>query len=105
LFHKPVFVGDIDEERRLCYVGVTRAKRSLTLSVFKSVDRGTYVAKAKPSLFLFEIREQFRSDIESAMQPVRLQSREALPFGLGAVKAYGPQFKVRTATVFQKRKK
>ena len=52
--------ADIEEERRLCYVGMTRAKETLTLT--RAVYRPGYwndeLGEPKPSRFLFEIPEQ-----------------------------------------------
>ena len=51
--------SDIEEERRLCYVGMTRAKDTLTLT--RAVYRPGYwndqVGEPQPSRFLFEIPE------------------------------------------------
>lgn len=44
----------VEEERRLAYVGITRAKRDLYLTYCKSRGRGTGVP-ARPSRFLFEL--------------------------------------------------
>jgi len=48
----------IDEERRLCYVGVTRAKRRLTLSLALSRRRWGKARPTKPSRFLYELTGQ-----------------------------------------------
>ena len=45
----------IDEERRLCYVGVTRAKRRLTLTMALSRNKWGKPRPTVPSRFLFEI--------------------------------------------------
>ena len=49
--------ADIEEERRLCYVGMTRAKETLTLT--RAVYRPGYwndqIGEPQPSRFLFEI--------------------------------------------------
>ena len=51
--------ADIEEERRLCYVGMTRAKDSLTLTraVYRPGYRGDDSGEPQPSRFLFEIPE------------------------------------------------
>lgn len=48
--------GDIDEERRLAYVGVTRAKRRLTLTFTASRSRYGQRVNTIASRFLYEIR-------------------------------------------------
>ncbi|MBM4045717.1 MAG: DUF3553 domain-containing protein, partial [Planctomycetes bacterium] len=46
---------EIEEERRLCYVGITRAKRDLTLTHTYSRARYGSVETSEPSRFLFEM--------------------------------------------------
>ena len=46
----------IEEERRLTYVGITRAQQSLTLTYCAERARYGQRAKAHPSRFLFEIK-------------------------------------------------
>ena len=48
----------IDEERRLCYVGITRAQDRLTISLALSRLRWGKARPTKPSRFLFEITGQ-----------------------------------------------
>jgi DNA helicase-2/ATP-dependent DNA helicase PcrA len=48
---------EIAEERRLCYVGITRAQKTLTLSWAKSRSRWGDVQKRTPSRFLADIPE------------------------------------------------
>ncbi|MBR2584297.1 MAG: UvrD-helicase domain-containing protein [Thermoguttaceae bacterium] len=45
----------IEEERRLCYVGVTRAKRRLTLTMAKHRLKWGKMRQSIPSRFLFEL--------------------------------------------------
>jgi DNA helicase II / ATP-dependent DNA helicase PcrA len=48
----------IEEERRLCYVGVTRAQQMLTLSLAKMRRRGEREVPTIPSRFLYELTGQ-----------------------------------------------
>ena len=48
----------IEEERRLMYVGITRAERALTISYCQARRRGGESAKTEPSRFLDELPEQ-----------------------------------------------
>ncbi len=51
----------IEEERRLAYVGITRARRELILSYAKTRKRGGQVMDCEPSRFLTEIPEEHLS--------------------------------------------
>jgi DNA helicase-2/ATP-dependent DNA helicase PcrA len=51
----------IDEERRLCYVGVTRAKRRLTLTLALSRHKWGKSRATIPSRFLYEITGQTKN--------------------------------------------
>lgn len=48
----------VDEERRLCYVGVTRARRRLTLSLSLSRRKWGKARATEPSRFLYELTGQ-----------------------------------------------
>ena len=50
--------GDVEEERRLCYVGVTRAQERLTLSLSLTRMKWGKPRDTIPSRFLFEIMGQ-----------------------------------------------
>ena len=48
----------IEEERRLMYVGITRAQRHLTLSLCATRSRGGHRIEAHPSRFVFELQKK-----------------------------------------------
>lgn len=50
--------GDIEEERRLAYVGITRAKKTLVLSFAKQRKKYGEKVACKPSRFLEELPEE-----------------------------------------------
>ena len=56
--------GSIDEERRLLYVGITRAKRTLTLSHCRTRTKYGSVASCAPSSFLKELAPEFIEKID-----------------------------------------
>jgi len=49
---------DVAEERRLCYVGVTRAQERLTLSLAQARRKWGKLRESQPSRFLFELTGQ-----------------------------------------------
>ena len=61
---------DIEEERRICYVAMTRAKRELTMFCASSRLRWGNVQPETPSMFLKEIEEDHVEEID-----LRLKSR------------------------------
>ena len=54
----------IDEERRLCYVGVTRARKRLVLSLALTRMKWGKAKPCKPSRFLYELTGQSEKFIE-----------------------------------------
>jgi ATP-dependent DNA helicase Rep len=69
----------IEEERRLMYVAVTRAQRSLTLSWCRQRKRAKAVAIRLPSRFLTEMKLQ-------ADGPAKVSSTETAKARLAALK-------------------
>ena len=61
--HQSQDSAGIEEERRLAYVGITRAEKTLTLSYAKKRQRFGENQQCEPSRFLFELPEQ---DLEGA---------------------------------------
>jgi DNA helicase-2/ATP-dependent DNA helicase PcrA len=86
-------VAQREEERRLCYVGITRAKRHLFMTVARSRMIFGEIKQSRPSRFLSEIPDQlFEQDEpepvsprfsfapQPAAQPQRFQARtESVP--------------------------
>ena len=85
--HRSVAVeGDaIDEERRLCYVGITRAEERLTLSLALTRRKWGKPRPTNPSRFLFEIvgeadnphakaPQQGKSTAKSQSKPTRTKT-------------------------------
>jgi ATP-dependent DNA helicase Rep len=50
--------GSIEEERRLCYVGITRAQKTLTLSLTEKRKRYGETEICEPSRFLLELPQE-----------------------------------------------
>ncbi len=59
--------GNVEEERRLMYVGLTRAQRSLHLSYCRTRKRAGAKADCLPSRFLKELAQE---DLRYADQPL-----------------------------------
>lgn len=81
--------GGVDEERRLAYVGVTRAKRRLTLTFTASRAKYGQRVGTIPSRFLYEIRGRKPpvKEMESALVKVNGAPRKPGKNGKGRKKA------------------
>ncbi len=64
---------EMEEERRLCYVGITRAKQELYLSYAKSRTQKNILLANEPSRFLEEIPKEL---IEMPVRPISEAARE-----------------------------
>lgn len=73
--------SDIDEERRLFYVGLTRAKQRLVLSRCMQRKRNGVVRPVTPSRFLLEIPKDLYREYPMGARPVSGQEREDLVSG------------------------
>jgi len=76
--------AEIEEERRLCYVGVTRAREELTLSLCKQRTKWGKPRPQIPSRFLLEMRGETQKAEEAAKAALEQLERE------GAFGARGP---------------
>jgi DNA helicase II / ATP-dependent DNA helicase PcrA len=74
-------LSGLEEERRLCYVGITRAMKKLTLTYAESRRLHGDVSLSKPSRFIREIPQDL-------IDPVRLKSTITRPFS-GGYGSYG----------------
>ena len=80
--HARSVAGDaaaIDEERRLCYVGVTRARRRLTLTLALSRQKWGKPRPTIPSRFLYEITGQTKNPNYLAAKQQRRPNKAAKP--------------------------
>jgi DNA helicase II / ATP-dependent DNA helicase PcrA len=68
--------GDLDEERRLFYVGITRAQEKLILSHCEERKKQGVVRRVSPSRFLLEIDSQLYIKYERGLRPVSSLERE-----------------------------
>jgi DNA helicase-2/ATP-dependent DNA helicase PcrA len=70
--------GTIEEERRLCYVALTRAQKELTVSFSTRRTRYKEVLELQPSRFLLEIpAELLERPLSSQETPEQSAQREA----------------------------
>ncbi len=68
--------GNVDEERRLCYVGVTRAEDTLTLSMCKSRMKWGKARPSIPSRFVLEMRGEKEKAARAAEAGQALVTRD-----------------------------
>ncbi len=66
----------LEEERRLAYVGITRARRRLTITFAAKRTRGGESIAVEPSRFLAELPEEHLDFEDTSRQPSREESRE-----------------------------
>lgn len=70
--------GSVEEERRLCYVAVTRAQRELTVSFSTKRTRYKEVLEMQPSRFIKEMPpEVLEQTLEHLTSPEQKAQREA----------------------------
>ncbi|HSB23505.1 MAG TPA: UvrD-helicase domain-containing protein [Burkholderiaceae bacterium] len=73
---EPVAPQRVEEERRLMYVGVTRARHTLMVSALKRRKRGRHIVPAQPSRFIDEMKlgeTGVREDPRARLQRLRAE--------------------------------
>jgi superfamily I DNA/RNA helicase len=70
--------GNIDEERRLLYVGITRAQEKLIMSYCRERKKQGIVKKVSPSRFILEVKQDLFESFEMGARPVSGLEREDL---------------------------
>ena len=85
----------LEEERRLCYVGITRARQTLYLTHAEQRRLHGMDSFSQPSRFIAEIPEEFVEEIRPRVQVSRPQRRSVRPRrgqnGFGAAEEVGVQ--------------
>ncbi len=81
--------GNVDEERRLMYVGVTRAQRSLHLSYCRKRKRAGEWTAAEPSRFLSELAQEDLRYAGAALPPGEAAAEKAAGLRAAAAAAGG----------------
>ncbi len=81
----------LEEERRLMYVGITRAQRSLAVSWTKRRKKGRELVAAKPSRFIAEMALDKAGTREDPREKLKALRAEFAQKALGALSAAVPQ--------------
>ena len=81
--------GAIDEERRLCYVGVTRARKRLALSLCLTRTKWGKSRPCRPSRFLYELTGQADKFVENVTDGAGHPAARGTPRGASGPAARG----------------
>ncbi|HKE11904.1 MAG TPA: 3'-5' exonuclease, partial [Myxococcota bacterium] len=84
-------VAGLEEERRLCYVGMTRARERLLLSCARERRRYGAHSFATPSRFLSEIPPSLTIGADFELSQARLERGRALDYSVGQEQEEGIQ--------------
>jgi ATP-dependent DNA helicase Rep len=87
------FIQRLQEERRLMYVGITRAQRSLAVSWSKKRKKGREMVLARPSRFIAEMsldQATTREDPREKLKALRAEFAKKSADAAAAAAAAGP---------------
>jgi ATP-dependent DNA helicase Rep len=90
----PGILARIQEERRLMYVGITRAQRSLAVSWTKKRKKGREMIAAQPSRFIAEMsleKATTKEDPREKLKALRAEFAKKALDSAAAAAAAGPQ--------------
>jgi DNA helicase-2/ATP-dependent DNA helicase PcrA len=90
-------LASLDEERRLCYVGVTRARRRLALSLCLTRLKWGKNRPCRPSRFLYELTGQADKFVEGLTGPEAAAAQTAGSRGASAPADRGPNARGRSS--------
>jgi len=79
-YARPGEQPDIDEERRLLYVGMTRAQRILTISSCRKRSLFGKTAKRQPSPFIREVEARLTKKLKSGRSRKKRSTQKQLAF-------------------------
>ncbi|MCI8403141.1 MAG: UvrD-helicase domain-containing protein [Lachnospiraceae bacterium] len=91
---------DLEEERRLFYVGVTRAKKELTLTCARLRMVNGENRYNRRSRFIDEIPAELLADRRAVRAPERRERENSVPAGGGSVRRGSPSYKAPAAGGF-----
>jgi len=80
--------GELEEERRLAYVGITRAERELYLTGARTRNLFGRTQYGTPSRFLDEIPEELKEDVSPVRAPRRMSFSEYVDSGYASGSRY-----------------
>jgi len=86
---QPVTAQRLEEERRLVYVGVTRARHTLTISALRRRKRGRQIVPALPSRFIAEMKLDEATQREDPRERLKRLRAELLARAAPAASAPG----------------
>ena len=82
---EPIDAGNVDEERRLMYVGITRAQQTLHLSFCRTRKRAGEKVDCAPSRFLGELAQEDLRYADAPLAPDEAAREKAA--GIARLKA------------------